>query len=352
MDRRNYDRQVISLFDTLGGFFVDIFYNDLYLKAKSAVKEGKFGSITDAYRANILNYMNGIKLRNLYTGVVKKLHEYYQRITGFSSLVFADFEDKVLVQFIPAEYYGDFTNKHKDSALYDIIVRTVNESGAIVLMPDFLRRAIDDHMNVRNVTLLQDKLVDVFIFQREDYYTKFVSEINRKNCGGEVSKEVVEKLKAAFVEEKRARVKAESDRDRAVFMIAELMKKIRDFEDQWYVPDRQHVESHKNPRIAQSLPLRAPARNRAIAVPQPIRTSPRRPATPWASSQPDDEETVESVPFIEPIVRIEEIDSEGDTAEPPPEKQPNIEQSTLLMDEFVDSTHDSVGLIGDDPGFG
>src|SRR5271169_5796594 len=96
MDKRNYDRQVIGLFDTLGCFFVDIFYNDLYLKAKGSVKEGKFGSVTDAYRANILNYMNGIKLRELYTGVVKKLHEYYQRVTGFSSLVFVDFEDKVL----------------------------------------------------------------------------------------------------------------------------------------------------------------------------------------------------------------------------------------------------------------
>lgn len=249
MDRKNYDDKVIAIFDNIGSFFVDTFYNGLYLKARDLVKTGRAGSITDAYRANVINYMKGIEQRpDLYISVVKKLHEYYQKSSGFGAVVFSEFEDKVLSQFIPREYYRDFTEKHKDSTLHEIIVRTVSDLGEIILQKDLLKRVIDDHMNSANVQILQDKMMDVLITQREDYYGRFVQEINKTNGNDKVSKKVLDKLKAAFVEETKTRVDVETERDRAVSIISQLMKKIAQLESEVaklkvVIPERNDIKS-------------------------------------------------------------------------------------------------------------
>ncbi|SIP85906.1 Hypothetical protein PACV_191 [Pacmanvirus A23] len=227
MERKNYDAKVISVFDTVGSFFVDVFYNSHYLFARDLVKSGRANSITDAYRGTIINYMSGIAQRpDLYMSVVKKLHEFYQKVSGFGAILFSEFEDKVLSQFIPLEYYRDFTERHKDNTLHEIIVKTVNQFSEVVIEHGIFKKIIDDHLNSTNVTILQDKIVDIFIIQREDYYAKFAQEISKSNGTDKVSKQVVEKLKSAFVDEKKKRCEAEADRDRAVNMISQLVKKI------------------------------------------------------------------------------------------------------------------------------
>ena len=231
MERSNYDRTTISVFDTVGSFFVDVFYNNHYLFSRDMVKSGRATSITDAYRSTIVNYMSGISSRkDLYITVAKSLHEYYQKSSGFGSIVFSDFEDKFLSQFIPPEYYRDFTERIKDNTLHEIIICTVNEFGAAILGKDFLRRVIDDHLNTNNVTFLQDRIVDIFIIQRENYYSKFVQEISKSNSDNTVTKQLVEKLKQEFVTEKKRRCEAESDRDRALNIISQLVARVTNLE--------------------------------------------------------------------------------------------------------------------------
>lgn len=232
MNRKNYDTKTLSVFDTVGAYFIDQFYNFLYGHASDLVRCGKAKSITDAYRANIINYMNGITKPNLYTATVIRLHEYYQRISGYSSIVLSEFEDKVLSTFIPPQYYRDFSEKHKDKTLRDIIVRTVNELGTIVVGRDTLPKIIDDHRNLRNVTLLQDRMLEIFICQREDYYAQFAQSVSENNGANKVSKQVVEKLKVALVEEKKKKCELESDKSRALGIVKQLVEKIKTMENE------------------------------------------------------------------------------------------------------------------------
>ena len=56
MDRRNYNPTAISTFEIISCYFVDIFYNHLYLTAKDRFKiysGKKRGSLTDEYRLAI-----------------------------------------------------------------------------------------------------------------------------------------------------------------------------------------------------------------------------------------------------------------------------------------------------------
>lgn len=230
MYRKNYSDKVVAIFDQIGSFFVDTYYNNLYIIARDLVHVGKAASITDAYQANVINYMRGIPKKELYTSVVHKLHEYYQHTYGI--VVFSDLEDRILNQFIPPEYYKDFSNSHKEKTLHEIIVKTANELGEIVLRKDMLKKIIDDHFNTANVQYLQDRMMDALISQREDYYSKFAQEINKSNGNNKVDKKTFDRLKDAFVGEKKLRCKAEEDRDRAVSMLSQLVAKIAKLENE------------------------------------------------------------------------------------------------------------------------
>jgi len=230
MERNNYDRSILAIFDILGSFFVDTVYNQLYLVSRSLVREAKASSITDAYKGTIINYMSGISSRkDLYMGVVKNLHEYYQKSNRLC-IVFSEFEDKIVSNFIPPEYYRDFTETRKDTVLHDIIIKTVNKFGETVLSYEVLKKIIDNHRNLENVTFLQDKIIDIFIIQRENYYAKFAEKISSKNANNMVSSRLVDKLKKAVVEETKKRCKIENDLEIALKIISQLVEKVNQTE--------------------------------------------------------------------------------------------------------------------------
>jgi len=231
MDRRNYDLKTLSVFDTVGSFFVETFYIRHYKVAQIIQKEGRARSITEAYQRTVLDYMNGITTRHdLYTMVVKKLHEFYRQHSGFNGIIFSDFEDKFLSKFIPPEYYSALDERQKDFSLHEIILRTVNEFGAIVLKNDMLARIIDDHNNASNIPLLQDQIVDLFIVQRGDYYVRFAKKLSRNNKEDFISRPLFEKLKDEYVKEKKIRHEIENDKNRAINIISQIMNKLKSVE--------------------------------------------------------------------------------------------------------------------------
>jgi hypothetical protein len=228
-----YDIKTISTFDIVGSYFVDIFYNNHYLLSKDNVRRGHADTVTDAYRTNVISYMDGIKNRqDLYKKVVKQLHEYYQLSTNSGSIVLSDFQDRILSHFIPPEYYKDFTENQKDKTLRDVIIKTVSNMGAVVSKKEMLYKIIDDHSNTNNVTILQDKMVNILMMQREEYYEKFAQQISKSGGGLSVSQELFDKLKQAFIEEKQKSYHLNEDKERAIVMIKSLLNKIKVLESE------------------------------------------------------------------------------------------------------------------------
>lgn len=230
--KKTYDRKVLATFDLIGCYFIDLFYNDLFLKAKHSFTTGHSKSLTETYRSHILWFMRGIaeKPKN-YIEVMKKLLDYYNRETKTITNTLSELENKILSQFIPPEYYQDFTNANREKVLHDIIIRAINQLGEVTLEPSMLGKIIDDHMNAGNIQLLREKLTDIFIAQREEYYSKFVDEISRANGNKSVSREQFKKLKAEYAEELKRRIAAESERDRAVGLLEISLRKINELEN-------------------------------------------------------------------------------------------------------------------------
>lgn len=229
--KKQYDRRVLATFDIIGCHFIDTVYNDLFLKAKHQFSIGSAKSLTDVYRSYVIWYMQSVseKPKN-YIEIMKKFLEYYNTQTNTVTATLSDLENKILSQFIPPEYYQDFNNANKEKTLYSIIIKAINQLGEIVLEADMLGRIIDDHLNPINVQILQEKMTDVFISQREEYYSKFVNEISKNNGNTTVSREQFKKLKSAYAEEVKKRIAAEADRDKALQLLQASLKRISELE--------------------------------------------------------------------------------------------------------------------------
>lgn len=328
---RNYDRVVLNVFDTFGSFFIDRYYNFLYQQAANAVNSGEGGSrnITDTYRGKVINYMGGIKDPRYYKQIVMMLQEYYQKESGFSSMILSEFENTILSAFIPPEYYKSFNNAHKEKVMRDIIIKTVDELGSIMVGRDLLPRVIDDHRNTANITYLQDRVLDILITQREEYYSQFIKTVTVDK--GMPSKRAVEKLKQAFAEEKKQRIALETDRDRALAITRAVMAKFTIMEREIVELRGQLSELERRPS-AQVPVSDIPQRGREPA-PQGTQASSHIPSKRIPREKTPHPNKGKPAPVIN--VHISPSDSSSETSDGPTEEELYQQQRNRLRERMV-----------------
>lgn len=226
---QKYPKKVIWVYEVIGTYFVDQYYNHLYVMAKKAAEIGHAPNITDGYRANVMKYQHGISSNaTYYKQTVAGLHEYYQKHSGQGTTTIADFEDQVLTQFIPDEFYDSFTSADRNTALRDIVVGIATTLCEAVVSRDLLPRIIDDHPNTMNVAHLQEIVVSSLCTRRDDYFVKFAKQVARASGGhNNVDIDTFNALKTEFINEKRARCDAETNARKLQQMLAAAIGKIK-----------------------------------------------------------------------------------------------------------------------------
>ena len=205
----SYDPKLISILEILGSQFVDIYFNHVYNSARAHLNTGE--SLTDEYTRRVQAYIVGVKDDGKsYREVVQNLHKYFQTTTRHTTLSFADFVERIVQQFIPAEYYGLLNAPEKDETLGSIIADLVSSLGAYVTSPDMIRRIIDEHdppLGQPKVTIrmIQDQGVVILLTKRGEIHNSFLRRVGQAK--EHVSADVVDDLKAAI--RKLVRQKAE-----------------------------------------------------------------------------------------------------------------------------------------------
>jgi len=222
MNRANYDRKTIVMFEIVGTYFVDVFYNELFVNSGRRATATSRG-LTDVYRDTISLYMDGAKMSANYIKIIRNLHAYYENFSSMTALPFNAFRDLLLAQIIPGEYYGDFSNPNKEKTLRDVILLFINRFGAIIMTPACFRKIIDDHTNKENVIDLQERAIDTLIVVREEYYAKFASALADSSAG--ISTVVFNRMKDALEAEVQKRMACETERDRLLGMMRQLVEK-------------------------------------------------------------------------------------------------------------------------------
>lgn len=197
MNKANYSQTMISTFEIIACYFVDIFYNHLYLNAQDShrIHGSKTSSLTEEYKKAIRAYEYGIRKDNkYYQKTIKGVLDYYRTYTRFSTIGLAEFIDRVLGQFLPEEHFSVLTDQEKEFFLNQIITNLITEFTTAVLDIKMLKSVIDNHWSDHNTRKWIDKFVDIQILEHEKLFKNFLRQVTRKSPNY-VESDVAEKLR-------------------------------------------------------------------------------------------------------------------------------------------------------------
>lgn len=225
---RKHDQRTLDLWEIVGTYFVDTFFNHLYIKANLSLKRGDERSVSEAYKKYVRDYVEGLQIDEHYLKTVANLHNYFTKQAAFSSVILIDFQDKFLRTLIPQEFYSGFSNKEKDNVLHNVIVRAATELASFVNEPANFRMIIDNHERAQDmIPQMQNEMVDCFAFLQEEYHSRFYKASTSAEM---VPKDVFKNLKKEYVEKMRAVLQLEENNARAVNIIQGLMTKLKSAE--------------------------------------------------------------------------------------------------------------------------
>lgn len=179
----NYDKDTINQFDTVGTYFVKVFYNTLHDRAKNEMFSGsKHKSTTDAYRGWITQYVNMLSKSATFDEISAQIFSYYCEdsrmhtnrtdfIMGFTKL------------FVPIDYHENL-NMMGYITLYKQIITDVVKLFAKEITDNYIKQIIDDHTNKINVRTLQEKIINLFCYYKDSLIQKFVRKAITVGMGG------------------------------------------------------------------------------------------------------------------------------------------------------------------------
>ena len=264
------NRKMMSTFEVLGSYFVDAFYNGLYLNATSKTRNGLYASITDAYKIILHDYKMGIQTPKLYVFVILKLHEYYSKHMS-AVLGMGEFEDMLIRILVPETFQNEMSNKQKEAIIRRVITAVVIEF-CNKLSTVYLRKIIDDHANRANIPLLQDTICAAFVEQRELIFAEFLAKVN--DSKKPLNSAVFDRLKAVLLKQTRRCCALEATN-------ADLEAKVRDISAKYnkltaYITTNasrfaaSQASQASQAKITQPAPVPAQQQNQpAQVVPQP-----------------------------------------------------------------------------------
>lgn len=241
-DRNNYSSKTIEIFEIMSAYFVDIFYNHLYIEAKKLKASGNVASVTEGYKHTLNAFLKGLENPKLYKKSIVGIHHYFITV-GFASISFAKCVDKLTQEFIPTDYFNSLTVTQKMGVLRMVLNQTIK---------NFIRKIVDEHMakiidyhtEKDNVRILQDELIDCFILEREGMFQRFIAENTKTNKNETVNRLLAEKMQ---IEIKRL-VKEKYEQQKQIIALKKMLlnKKTGDNKIREYIGNlRSEIESLK-----------------------------------------------------------------------------------------------------------
>jgi len=198
----NYNQKVLSIFNVISCHFVDMFYNHIYITARTRYKNDRSvdktkTSITEEYKHAIIHYINAINnKREYYVKTIERLHTYFQMNTKFSTINLNEFIDLILQHYLPEEHFSILSEPEKEFFINKIVVHIIKELGCRLLETKYLKMVIDNHNNVANAKQWIDLMVEIQVLERDNIFKKFARKISNK--ADTVSIDVLDNIKQNF----------------------------------------------------------------------------------------------------------------------------------------------------------
>ena len=199
-DRASHSSRTISIYQLIGAYLVDVYYNNLYIEAVKIKTNGRVPSITEGYKAAICAFLGSIdnKSKGMYKAenynmLLDGINQYFTIWTSYNTLTLSECIDKIVREFVPEDYYKSLNKDQKRNILRMVLINVIREFTKVVLT-DYIGPIIDNHEEQANTDVLKERLVDIFILEREKMFHKFLDSNNPE--GEKVDKKFAEKMRA------------------------------------------------------------------------------------------------------------------------------------------------------------
>jgi hypothetical protein len=289
LDRSAYSATTMSTYQLLSSYIVDVYYNHLYIEAIKMKNDASnpVTSITEGYKHAVLAFLSAIdnksktyKARH-YAQLLKGINEYFTTWTSFSTLTLSDCINKIVTEFVPSDFFESLNKDQRRNILRVVLTSGIRGFSEVVIK-DFLTIIIDNHKEQSNIHALKERMVDLFIIERDGFYNKFLltkigktSETVDKSLALKMQREIKGLLKdKKELTDENDRLTAENDRltvenTTRVEQVKQVIQKYKilatkhkglarqydQLQDQMDEPDDEPDARHFNPRPVYNTPV-------------------------------------------------------------------------------------------------
>lgn len=173
LDRSQYDSKTIAVFDLISAYFTDIFYNHLYDQAKNAKNSGTVPSITSGYKNALTAWNTGLSKTYFYTETIRGIYNWIINYTKIPALTYNDCINKIVIEFVPTDYFEQLSNNQK-TGLLKRIISNLNKVSIKKIHNEYMDLVIDNRTR-ENADIIKDLMLDTLLFEKESMYQKFVA---------------------------------------------------------------------------------------------------------------------------------------------------------------------------------
>jgi len=258
LNRNNYSNRTISVFQIIGAYLSDIYYNHLYTEAQKLKTNGKTSTVTEGYRNACYAFLSALDVKckehykvEHYNQLLTGINEYFQTWTSFNTLTISECMNKISKEFVPDDYYNELDRDNKRTIVRNVLIDCIRETTKMVIV-DYLESIIDNHDEEENIEIIKEKIVDILILEREKMFHKFL-----ERAGGtsedKVDKKFLDKILLELDKlnkEKKILVQtvenSESDLKKRIEQLSGLVKKCRVLESKCSSLEKQNEDYKSN----------------------------------------------------------------------------------------------------------
>ncbi len=228
----HYDADVVAEMQTIGSFFVDVFFNHIYAAAAANRPDNVAGEFTSQVRAYILAVKSD---RKSYVAAMQALTDHCKDVAGWQVGSTAALTDHIAALFVPPQHYMYLDARLKDEKVAQVVVNLVGSLGVFARSEPMVRLIVDQHdaKHASTIQRLLEHSVDVLFTER----TRTANLLLRGESqakGVDVSAEAlndlrrqVEELASAVAQHKLRNARAERKLRRAAERLGRTTAKLR-----------------------------------------------------------------------------------------------------------------------------
>lgn len=253
-----------KIFEVIGAYFANCYWNNLYALAQEYYKEGEFDNLIEAYKKTIEKYSKAFsssgdesEINKHYIRIIKDIYLNYREVFKNTDTLL-EFVDKVSKLIIPPDYYKTLLHhdSKKDIIFRNILIKSITRFTIFISQPEQLKLISDQQSRTNNVCLLEwkKKFMDFFELERNEFATLLLAQFNGVNIKQEssdrISKEVCEKLQSKvreLLEEKSGLIREVNNYIKYIGILKKIIREKEEIIDQQEkeIEDFQKKEKNK-----------------------------------------------------------------------------------------------------------